>query len=189
MSSHQPRSPAVRSLLAAAGLAAFTTAGVAACGGERPAAGTDSTAMAPAPAAGAPMAGDSAGMMAPGTGTTTSASLGDPSTGAQLDSVATAARGGLTALAPSVAVPLIRSLEDKLDASNDPALTDIAKDLEKLREELADDTVDGGDVGEILERLGPKVTNVAAKGGAAQGTLQAIGSELTKAATQLRGSR
>lgn len=162
-----------RSLVPALFLAAV------ACGGEKRE-GTDTAAAASAPV---PATSDSApGAMAPGTGTATStASLADASTAPQLDSVATAAKGGLTSLAPAVAVPLIQSLEDKLDNSNDPALTDIAKDLEKLREELQDDTVDGRDVGEILRRLGPKVTTVASKGGAASGTLTAIGSELTKA--------
>jgi hypothetical protein len=116
----------------------------------------------------------------------TTASLADASTGPQLDSIATAAKGGLTSLPAAVAVPLIQSLEDKLDNSNDPALTDIAKDLEKLREELSDDTVDGGDVSEILGRLGPKVTAVAGKGGPASGTLTAIGAELTKAGASLK---
>ena len=131
------------------------------------------------------MAGDS-GMMAPGTAAGTNASLADANTSAQLDSVVTAGRSGLTSLAPAVAVPLIRSLEDKLDNSNDPALTDIAKDLEKLREELAEGTVDGGDVSEILERLGPKVTKVAANGGAAAGTLRTLGGQLTTAARALK---
>lgn len=148
----------------------------AACGGgDKPAADTAAAATTPAPA------DSSAGMMAPGTAAGTSASLADASTAPQLDSVNTAAKAGLTALAPAVAIPLIRSLEDKLDASNDPALTDIGKDLEKLREELDDATVDAHDVGEIFRRLGPKVTAVAAKGGAAQGTLSSIGAEISKA--------
>jgi hypothetical protein len=159
----------------------------AACGGNDAGENTIATDTTATGTATGTVAGDSAGMMAPGTAAGTTASLSDPSTTAQLDSVATAARAGLTSLAPAVAVPLIQSIEDKLDNSNDPALTDIAKDLEKLREELADDTVDGPDVASILERLGPKVTNVASRGGAAQSTLSAIGSELTKAATQLRG--
>ena len=159
---------------------------VAACSKANDTAATTDTALTTTPSAA--VTGDSAGVMAPGTAAGTTASLSDPSTGPQLDSIATAAKGGLTSLAPAVAVPLIQSLEDKLDNSNDPALTDIAKDLEKLREELSDDTVDGGDVSEILGRLGPKVTNVASKGGAASGTLQAIGAELTRAATALKGS-
>jgi hypothetical protein len=173
-----------RTLVLACGVVALT-----ACGGsaDQTAAANSESASVASSASGT---GDSAGMMAPGTAAATNASLSDPSTGAQLDSVATAARGGLTSLAPAAAVPLIRSLEDKLDNSNDPALTDIAKDLEKLREELeGGGQVNGGDVAEILGRLGPKVTTVASKGGAAQGTLQAIGSELTKAATQLRGGQ
>ena len=160
---------------------------VAACSKANDTAATTDTGMATTPSAA--VTGDSADVMAPGTAAGTTASLSDPSTGAQLDSVATAAKGGLTSLAPSVAVPLIQSIEDKLDNSNDPALTDIAKDLEKLREELSDDTISGADVASILERLGPKVTTVAANAGPAQSTLQAIGSELSRAATQLRGGR
>ena len=167
-----------------------------ACGGNRDTSATADTA-ANAIVAGADTAagrvgaaaGGDTGVMAPGTAAGTNMSLSDPSTGPQLDSVVTAARSGLTSLAPAVAVPLIRSLEDKLDNSNDPALTDIAKDLEKLREELSDDTVDGGDVANILERLGPKVTNAASKAGPAAETVRTLGQQLTSAATQLRGAR
>ena len=164
-----------------AALAGAAALMVAACGGAK------DTPVDSATVAGS-VAGDT-GVMAPGTGAGTTASLADANTGAQLDSVATAARSGLTSLAPAVAVPLIQSLEDKLDNSNDPALTDIAKDLEKLREELQDDTPDGPDIASILERLGPKVTAVASKAGPASGTVSAIGAELTKAATQLKGGK
>lgn len=169
-------------------LAVAALALVTACGGNRDeTAGTTTstgTVAGDSMASAAPMTGDSA-TMAPGTAAGTNASLADANTSAQLDSVNTAARSGLTSLSPAVAIPLIRSLEDKLDNSNDPALTDIAKDLEKLREELDDDTVDGKDVGEILGRLGPKVTNVAGNAGAASGTLRSIGEQLTAAARQL----
>lgn len=165
-------------------LAVAAVALLAACGGSDDAReGTDTAVM------GGAVTGDTAagaGTMAPGVGTATGATLADASTSAQLDSVNTAAKGGLTKLAPAVAIPLIQSLEDKLDNSNDPALTDIAKDLEKLREELDDDTIDGKEVGNILERLGPKVTAVADKGGAASGTLRSIGTELTSAARTLK---
>jgi len=130
-----------------------------------------------------------AGAMAPGTAAGSTASLTDANTGAQLDSVATAARTGLTALPAAVAVPLIRSLEDKLDNSNDPALTDIAKDLEKLREELEDSSINTGDVASILERLGPKVTAVASKGGAASASLTSIGQSLSSAAVTLKAAK
>jgi hypothetical protein len=161
---------------------------LAACGGNRDASATaDSAATAAGTAAdsaanrvGAAATGDT-GAMAPGAAAGTNASLADPSTAAQLDSVNTAAKAGLTSLAPKAAVALIRSLEDKLDNSNDPALTDIAKDLEKLREELDEGTIDTHDVGEIFRRLGPKVTTAAGKGGAAGSTLRSIGAEITKA--------
>jgi len=158
---------------------------LAACGDR---AGTGDSAMADSGAmmSPAPSMGDT-GMMAPGTATGSSMMLSDPSTGPQVDSVVTAARAGLTSLAPAVAVPLIQRLEDKLDNSNDPALTDIAKDLEKLREELQDDTPDGPDIANILERLGPKVTNVAGSAGPMAGTLRELGGLLTQGAAQLRG--
>ena len=178
----------MRTVVRQASVACALVLAVTACGKSDEQKSMDSAgAMSTSTAPGA-MTGDSAAM-APGTAAGTNASLGDPSTGPQLDSIATAAKSGLTSLAPAVAVPLIRSLEDKLDNSNDPALTDIAKDLEKLREELDGGSVNGGDVASILERLGPKVTAVASKGGAASSTLTAIGSELSKAAMQLKGAK
>ena len=181
------------SVLATALLCAVTAV---ACGGNRDASSTADTAAnaiatgtdTAAGRVGAATSGDT-GAMAPGTAAGTNMSLSDPSTGPQLDSVVTAARSGLTSLAPAVAVPLIRSLEDKLDNSNDPALTDIAKDLEKLREELDDaGGVNAGDVASILERLGPKVTTAASKAGPAAETVRTLGQQLTSAATQLRGA-
>jgi hypothetical protein len=165
--------------------AAAAALALAACGGNRDAGATavDTAAYRARTA----MSGD-AGATAPGAAAGTNASLADANTSAQIDSVAAAGRGRLTALAPSVAVRLIRSLEDKLDNSNDPALTDIAEDLEKLREELDDEAgVNGADVANILERLGPKVSDAAAKAGPAAATLRTIGQQLTSAATQLRG--
>jgi hypothetical protein len=149
-------------LLAAALIGVATSA----CA-DRGAEGTDTSAAIAA-------AGDSAvatatpdsGVMEPGTATATNASLADPSTVTDLDQTVSAAEGGLTKLAPAAAITVIRRFEDKLDNSNDPALTDIAKDLEKLREELDDDTIDGKETGDILKRLGEKVTKVAAKPGA-----------------------
>ena len=146
---------------------------VSACGGgdnataDSLAAGMDSMAAAPA------MAG----------------SLGDPSTAAQIDSIATAASGGLTSIPAAVAVPLIRSLEQKLDATEDPALDDIADELEKLREELDGGDINGGDIANILERLGPKVQAVAPRAGAAQAQLTAIANALTSAVPTLRGGK
>lgn len=151
---------------------------VTACG-EKEAATTDTMSMRTDSMAATP------GMAAPTTG---AGSLADPSTAAQIDSIATAAGGGLTAIPPALAVSLIRSLEQKLDATEDPALDDIADELEKLREELGGD-INGGDVANILERLGPKVQAVAPRAGAAQAQLTAIASALTAAVPTLRGGK
>ena len=162
----------------------------AACGGNRDAGATaDSAAAAVDTAAGrvgAAVTGDS-GAMAPGTAAGTSAMMTDPSTGPQLDSLTTAARGGVAAM--KQAVPVIQRLEDKLDNSNDPALTDIAKDLEKLREELADDTPDGPDIASILERVGPKMTSAAANAGPLASSMRSLGQQLGQAAGAARGGR
>jgi hypothetical protein len=148
--------------------------GAAACGG------TDDTTTADTTAATA-----DTGALAPGSAAGTRASLADASTAAQIDSAVTAAQRGLTSLAPSAAITLIRSLEEKLDNSNDPELTDIATDLEKLREELDDDTIDGEDVGEILKRLGPKVTKAAPKAGDASSQLTRLGQSLAQQGQKL----
>ena len=114
--------------------------------------------------------------------------LADPATGAQLDSVATAARGGLLSVSPAVAVPLIRTFEQKLDNSDDAQLDEIADELEKLREELDGTKLEPQEIASVLERLGPKVRAVAPKAGGAQGTVSAIGDAIVTAAQQLRGS-
>ncbi len=129
---------------------------------------------------------DSAGAMS-GTGTAAGGTLADANTAAQIDSVAQAARTGLVSLSPAVAVPLIRSLEEKLDASEDEALDDIADELEKLREELDGDKIEPPEIANILERLGPQVERVAARGGAAEGSLREIARALTAAVPTLRG--
>lgn len=119
--------------------------------------------------------------------TATGGTLADANTAAQIDSLAAAASNGITSLSPAVAVPLIRSLEEKLDASEDAALDDIADELEKLREELDGSKIEPPEIANILERLGPKVQQVAARGGAAQGSLETIARALTAAVPTLRG--
>ena len=163
--------------------AALVGVATAACGGGGE--GTDtSAAIAAAGDTAVAAATPDSGMMEPGTATATNASLADPSTVTDLDQTVSAAEGGLTKLAPAAAIAIIQRFEDKLDNSNDPALTDIAKDLEKLREELKDDTVDGGDTGDILKRLGEKVTKVAAKPGS-PAQLNRLGAALSSAGKQL----
>ena len=170
---HTTSRPAATLLLA---LAALTP--LAACGG-RDAAADSAAAMSPA--------ATDTGVMAPGTAAGSGAMMSDPATGPQFDSLTVAARGGVMAM--KAAVPLIQRLEDKLDNSNDPALTDIAKDFEKLREELADDTPDAPDIANILERVGPKLTTAAANAGPTAGSLRELGQQLGQAATQLRAAR
>ena len=154
---------------------------LAACGGEK-SEGTDTSA-AMNPAASTTAGGDTAaGAAGAGAG-----SLSDPSTVAQLDSVNTAAKAGLTKLPVAVAVPLVQSFENKLKASNDADLKSIGDDLGELREELGKSPVDGKEIGDELSEIGPKVTRAASKGGAARATLTAIGSELTKAGRSLKG--
>jgi hypothetical protein len=159
---------------------------LAACGGEK-SEGTDTSA-AMNPAASTTPAGDTAaGAAAGGAAGAGGGSLSDPSTVAQLDSVSTAAKAGLTTLPAAVAVPLIQSFESKLKASNDADLKSIGDDLGELREELGKSPVNGKEIGDELSEIGPKVTRAASKGGAAQSTLTAIGAELTKAGRSLKG--
>ena len=111
---------------------------------------------------------------------------GDTTLTAQLDSVNTAAKGDLTALPVSVAVPLLESIESKLRATSRPSLRGIANDLASLRRELGASTVSGARVGAILRRVGPKVTVVSAgQSGVLRTTLREIGSELTAAGRKL----
>jgi predicted regulator of Ras-like GTPase activity (Roadblock/LC7/MglB family) len=106
---------------------------------------------------------------------------------AQLDSVNGAAKAGLTSLPATVAVPLLRSLETKLQGTRNASLRSIARDLAALRGELEQSEVSGARVGTILRRVGPKVTTVArSQSGATRATLQSIGRELTAAGRQLR---
>jgi|GEM_PF-5239778 hypothetical protein len=155
---------------------------LAACGGEK-SEGTDTSA-AMNPAASTTAGGDTAAGGAAGAG---AGSLSDPSTVAQLDSVNTAAKSGLTKLPVAVAVPLVQSFENKLKASSDADLKSIGDDLGELREELGKSPVNGKEIGDELAEIGPKVTRAASKGGAAGATLTAIGAELTKAGRSLKG--
>ena len=161
---------------------------LAACGGEKTATTDTLASLNPQPAATTPAAESAAAASTPpgSAAAGSAAALADPSTVAQLDSVNTAAKAGLTKLPVAVAVPLIRSFEDKLSGSTDGDLKEIGGELGELREELGKSPVNGAEVGESLAELGPKVTKAASKGGAAQGTLSAIGAELTKAGAALQ---
>lgn len=106
----------------------------------------------------------------------------------QLDSVNTAAKAGLTNLAPSAAAALVGSIQSKLSGSRNAQLRSISTDLGALQRELSASTVNGRRVAPILRRLGTKTTWVASsQSGAIATTLREIGSELTSAARQLSG--
>lgn len=195
--------PTLRPTAALACLLAAT-----ACGGrnaDTDSAGARPDSVAATPTAGAPAtAGVAAGAQATGAtsgngapaGTPAAApalSLASPATKSQLASVDAAAKAGLTTMPPAVAVPLLRSLADKLVATNDTTLLSISRDLDELRSTLeptpGNGGVNGHHVASILMRVGPKVTAVADRGGEAAGTLRSIGSELTAAAKRIEGSR
>lgn len=151
---------------------------MAACGGDAADTDTAGVMMDTGMMAPAPMAGD------------TMAMAGGDQLVADTDSVIAGAQtpGGITSLAPAVAVPIIQRIEDALDATNVEPLDEIATDLESLREELAGD-VNGGEIGEILVRLGEKVTAYAPQSGAAQDRLTTLGNALTTQGRALAGGQ
>ncbi|GJG84959.1 hypothetical protein tb265_01400 [Gemmatimonadetes bacterium T265] len=123
------------------------------------------------------------------TGTAPSSGAADTTLVAQLDSVNTAAKAGLTNLAPSAAASLVGSIQSKLSGSSNPALRSISGDLAALQTELSASTVNGPRVGAILRRLGQKTTRVAVtQSGAVASTLREIGSQLSSSGRQLSGS-
>ena len=109
---------------------------------------------------------------------------------AQLDSVNTAAKAGLTNLPAAAAVSLIQGIETRLRGTRNAGLRSIAADLASLRSELGQSTINGRRVGTILSRVGPKVTRVAGtQSGALRTTLRSVGSELTSAGRSLSAGR
>jgi hypothetical protein len=129
-------------------------------------------------------AGAATGPAAGSTGT-----LADASTVAQVESVYTAVRNDVSTFPVPAAVGLIRSLEGKLNASDDGDLKDIGAHLGQLREELGQTPVNGREVGEHLSELAPRVAKVAAKGGPAGAQLNTIADGLTRAGRALQGKQ
>ena len=108
---------------------------------------------------------------------------------ANVDSVLTAANasGGLTGIAPAVAIPIIQRIEDMLDATDVEPLDQMATDLERLREQLGASTIDGAALGTTLASLAEKVNAYAPTApSAVQGPLQQVGAALTEAAGRVR---
>ena len=154
-----------------------------ACGGGD-AGDADSIAAADSAAMAAPVAPADTMAMPPAAGDTAGTLAAD------VDTVAAAAERGLTSLAPAVAIPIIQRIEDALDATNVEALDEMATDLESLREELDDDTIDGSEVGNILTRLGGKVTAYAPTAPeAVRAKLTTLGASLTRHGRALTAGR
>ena len=121
-----------------------------------------------------------------GVGAASTNNLNDPSTVTQLDAIISAAEGGLTSLSGSAAIAAIDPIREKLHNSGQPNLESIADDLDKLKDELDEDRIDGRRVGAILNTVGPKVTTAASAPGAPQ-QLSRLGTLLTNAGKQLAG--
>ena len=102
--------------------------GLVACGGGDTATTDTASVAATTPAADTMATGATGSMSASG-----STQAGTDSLVADVQTAVSAAEGGLTKVPAATAVALIQRIEDRLDATNVPALDDIATDLEKLR--------------------------------------------------------
>ena len=175
-------------------VAAALAASLAACsGGEKGAADTAMVATGTnTPSATTPVGTATDSGVAVGTGTGVGAAatnnLNDPSTVTQVDAVISAAEGGLTSLPATAAIGAIDPIREKLHNSGNPALESIADDLDKLKDELDEDKIDGRKVGAILNTVGPKVTTASSTPGA-PAQLSRLGALLTSAGKSLGGSR
>lgn len=125
------------------------------------------------------------GMMAtpPATGATAT----DPT--ALLQTTIEAAEGGLTSLPAATALDVIGQWQTTLRGANQPALTEIANDLQALEQQLQASPINGNEIGQILTRMGQRTTAVAPQAeGATVERLQRLGELLTQAGNQLSGS-
>ena len=108
---------------------------------------------------------------------------------ADLSSTIQALQGDVTAMNPETAISNIESWEEQLEASGDETLQSIASGLGDLRNQLAQEPVDGAVVGETLSRLGQQTTQAAATAEVGvQEQLQQLGSLLSDAGARLTGA-
>jgi hypothetical protein len=119
-----------------------------------------------------------------GVGAASANNLNDPSTVTQVDAIISAAEGGLTSLSGAAAIAAIDPIREKLHNSGQPNLESIADDLDKLKDELDEDKIDGAKVGALLNTVGPKVTTASAAPGA-PAQLSRLGTLLTNAGKTL----
>jgi hypothetical protein len=114
-----------------------------------------------------------------------SAGAGAQPVESQLDATVGAAQQGLTSLAPATAVALINGFQSFLSGSDNPALTDIANDLNTLKGELSKPQVDGKAVGPILNQLGRKTITVAPSAGMLSERVASLGQLLIQNGNRL----
>ena len=123
-----------------------------------------------------------------GMGAASANNLNDPSTVTQLDAIVSAAESGLTSLPGAAGLAAIDPIREKLHNSGQPNLESIADDLDKLKDELDENKIDGRKVGAILSTVGPKVTTASSAAGA-PAQLSRLGTMLTTAGKQLGGAK
>lgn len=123
-----------------------------------------------------------------GVGAASANNLNDPSTVTQVDAIVSAAEGGLTSLSGAAAIAAIDPIREKLHNSGQPNLESIADDLDKLKDELDEDKIDGAKVGALLNTVGPKVTTASSAPGA-PAQLSKLGTLLTSAGKTLGGKK
>lgn len=101
-------------------------------------------------------------------------------------------RGALTSMAPGVAVPLIRRIAERLHATDDDQLHDIAGGLDDLRKQLEQEDADGREIGETLRKLSEQVAQYAnsntREAQSVRPRLARISGALSAAAKSLAGS-
>jgi len=109
--------------------------------------------------------------------------------GADLGTTVSALQSGVTNIPPEAAVTNIDGWVQRLRASNEPSLENIADDLQQLRDMLSSGNLDGQSIGQLLTQLGSQTTSAAAQAdSSSQSQLQELGRLLSQAGSQLSGS-
>ncbi len=111
------------------------------------------------------------------------------SQGADLGTTVSALQSGVTNIPPEAAVTNIDGWVQRLRASNEPSLENIADDLQQLRDMLSSGNLDGQSTGQLLTQIGSQTTSAAAQAdSSSQSQLQELGRLLGQAGSQLSGS-
>lgn len=97
-----------------------------------------------------------------------------------------ALQGGVTNLAPATAAQNIQSWQTQLENASDPALSEIASNLEELNGLIQERPIDGQAVGQLLSELGEQTTSAASNAQGQMATqLEQLGSTLSQAGQSL----